>query len=129
MQLKEKLMNQTRKNGKKTNFGSDFGLFWSKFGPKMFFREFNFYLMLYIFASYHCMQFQRRPIKQTWKNDRKPSFRINLAQIFPALPKKFFWSFASAKYYALLQAIIVCNFKENYRTKLEKMTKNKKLVL
>ena len=52
-----------------------------------------------------------------------------LAQIFPALPKKFFWSFASAKYYALLQAIIVCNFKENYRTKLEKMTKNKKLVL
>ena len=49
-----------------------------------------------------------------------------LAQIFPALPKKFFWSFASAKYYALLQAIIVCNFKENYRTKLEKMAKNKK---
>ena len=50
-----------------------------------------------------------------------------LAQIFPALPKKFFLSFASAKCYALLQAVTVCNFKENYRTKLEKMAK--KLVL
>ena len=31
-------MNQTRENRKKTNFGSDFGLFWPKFGPKLFFE-------------------------------------------------------------------------------------------
>ena len=46
-----------------------------------------------------------------------------LAQIFPALPKKFFLSFFSAKCYAFLQAVTVYNFKENYRTKLEKMAK------
>ena len=50
-----------------------------------------------------------------------------LIQIFPALPKKIFLSFVPAKCYSLLQAVTVCNFKENYRTKLEKMAK--KLVL
>ena len=30
-------MNQTWENGKKTNFGSDFGLFWPTFGPHKFF--------------------------------------------------------------------------------------------
>ena len=29
-------MNQTKKNGQKTNFGSNFSLFWSKFGLKNF---------------------------------------------------------------------------------------------
>ena len=46
-----------------------------------------------------------------------------LAQIFPALPILFLWSFAIARCYELLRAVIVCNFKENYRTKLEKMAK------
>ena len=30
--------------------------------------------MLYIVASYHCMQFQGKLMNQTWQNDKKPSF-------------------------------------------------------
>ena len=37
MQFKGKPMNQTCENGKKSNFGPDFGLFWPKFGPQKFF--------------------------------------------------------------------------------------------
>ena len=33
--------------------------------------------MLYIVASYHCMQFQGKLINQTWENYKKPSFRSN----------------------------------------------------
>ena len=44
-----------------------------------------------------------------------------LTKLFPALPKNFFWSFVSGRYYALLQAVIAYNFKENYKTKVEKM--------
>ena len=36
----------------------------------------------------------------------------------------FFVGFTSTTLYALLQAITVCNFKENLRTKLEKIAKN-----
>ena len=37
--------------------------------------------------------------------------------------KNFFVDFISTRCYTLLQAIIVCNIKENSRTKLEKMAK------
>ena len=36
-------MNQTWENGKKPNFGSDFGLFWPKFGPQKFLLGFYLY--------------------------------------------------------------------------------------
>ena len=38
--------------------------------------------------------------------------------------QKFFVGFTSNRSYALLQAITVCNFKENWRIKLEEMAKN-----
>ena len=41
--FKGKLMKQIWENDKKTNFGPDFGLFWPKFGPKIFFRGFYLY--------------------------------------------------------------------------------------
>ena len=44
-----------------------------------------------------------------------------LVQIFIALPKNLFG--VLIKCYALLQAVIVCNFKETYKTKLEKIAK------
>ena len=67
--------------------------------------------MLYIVASYHCMQFQGKVINQTWKNGKNPSFKPNFT---PNLVQKmFFVGFTSTTLYALLQAIIVCNFKEN----------------
>ena len=36
-------MNQTWENGKKSNFGPDFGLLWPKFGPQTFLREVHLY--------------------------------------------------------------------------------------
>ena len=30
--------------------------------------------MLYIVARYHCMQFQGKPMNQSWENGKKPSF-------------------------------------------------------
>ena len=36
--------------------------------PKKISCRFYFYLMLYIVASYHCMQLQGKLIYQTWKN-------------------------------------------------------------
>ena len=72
MQSKGKLGNQPYENGKKTNFGPNFGLFGQTLGPQNF-----------IFAG-----------------------------------------FTSTTSKALFQAIIVCNFKENYWIKLDEMAKN-----
>ena len=47
MQFKGKLMNQTWENGKKNNFGPDFGLgFGRNLVPTIFFR--GFYLSFYL---------------------------------------------------------------------------------
>ena len=81
-------MNQTWENVQKTNFGSDFGLFWPKYGCQSFFRVFYLYQMLYIVESYHCMQFQGKLMNQTWENGKKtnfgPDFSLFLAQIWAA---------------------------------------------
>ena len=45
-----------------------------------------------------------------------------LAQVWA--PEVFFVTFITIRYQALLQAIIVCIFKENLWSKLKKMTKN-----
>ena len=58
MQFQGQLMNQTRENGKKPSFRSNFGLFGPNFSPKNFFHGFYHYYMLYIVANYHYMQFQ-----------------------------------------------------------------------
>ena len=56
-------------------------------------------------------------MNKTWENSQKPSFGPNFGPLwhkFPPPPeKKFFVGFTSTKCYALLQAIVVCNFKEN----------------
>ena len=57
MQFLEKIK-QTVENGKKPNFGPNFG-------PKNIFREFDLYLMLDIIKSYHCIQFQGKIMNQT----------------------------------------------------------------
>ena len=49
--------------------------------PKILFHEFSLYEMLYIVVNYHCMQFQGKLMNQTWENDKKISFGIDLAQI------------------------------------------------
>ena len=70
------------------------------------------------------MQFQRKLIKHSWENDKK----LILELILTCLPQlltsnRFFVGFTSTRCYMLLQAIILCNFKENTWTKLEEMTK------
>ena len=54
-------MNQTWENG----------WFWPKFGLQKFFRGFYLYYMVYIVSSYHCMQFQRKLMNQTWEMAKK----------------------------------------------------------
>ena len=63
-------------------------------------------------------------MSQTWENGKTPSFRPNLGLFWlKSGPPIFFVGFTSTWCYALLQAIVVCNFKENKWTKLEKIAK------
>ena len=55
------VMNQIWENGKKLIFRPDFG-------PPIFFREFFFYQMWGIVASYHPMQFPGKCLIQTQEN-------------------------------------------------------------
>ena len=52
---------------------------------------------------------------QIWENGGKPNLISD--------PKIFFVSFTSTTSKKLLQAIILCNLKENHKTKLKKMSK------
>ena len=45
-----------------------------KLVPQKSFCGLYLYLMVYIVASCHCMQFQGKLMNQTWKNGKKPSF-------------------------------------------------------
>ena len=65
MQFKEKPVNKTWQNNKKSNFGPDFGLFDTNFGPKNFFRGFCLYWILEIVASYHRIQLKKKIKMQT----------------------------------------------------------------
>ena len=55
---------------------------------------------------------------QTWENDEKPKFGLNLETQFFFLVR-----FASIDSNALFQAMILCKLKENLHAKLEKMVK------
>ena len=92
MQFQGQLMNQTRENGKKPSFRTNFGLFGPNFSPKNVFHGFYHYYMLYIVASYHCMQLQGKLMSQTWENGKKPSFRTNFDPFGPNLGPKIFFS-------------------------------------
>ena len=90
-----------------------------------FFHRFYLYYMLHMVTTYHCTQFQGKLMKQTWENSKKPNFGIDFGPLGPNLGLNFlFLDFTSTKCYRLLQGITVCNFKENYWTKLEKIAKN-----
>ena len=127
IQYQGKLMNQTWENGRKPSFAPDFG---PNLVPIFFFFGFTstrcyallqaiivwdwfwlllpkFYLcyILGIIASYRCMQFQGKPMNQTWENGKKHSFGTDFGSFGP--------HFTSTTCSALLQAIVVCNFKEN----------------
>ena len=75
-----------RKWQKKFSFGPDFGPFDLNLRPKCFFS-------LDIVASYHCMQFQGKLIKQTWENCKKPSFKPDFGPFGPNLGPNFIYLF------------------------------------
>ena len=54
-------------------------------------------------------------MNETWENDKKTLILgFILVRFSPNLVSKiFFVGFISSRYYTLLQAIIICNFKEN----------------
>ena len=57
---------------------------------QIIFHIFYFYYMLEIVASYHCMQFQRKLMNQTWENSKKPSFGPDFGPICPNLGYQIF---------------------------------------
>ena len=64
-------------------------------------------------------------MNQTCENDKKPNFGPDFGPVCPNFGlKNFSVIIMSTSSYVLLQAIILCNFKGNYRTKLEEMVKN-----
>ena len=71
------------------------------------------------------MQFKEKLMKQTWENNKKTNFGADfgpfLAEIWS--PKFFFVGFISTWCYTLLQAIIVCNLKENLMNQTLKIAK------
>ena len=70
---------------------------------KIIFHQFYLYYMLEIAASYHCMQFQGKPMNQTWENGRKSSVRLKFGPLQSKFsPKTFFVGFSSTRCYALL---------------------------
>ena len=48
--------------------------------------------MLDIVASYYCMQFQVKPMNQSWENNKKPSFGPNFFPFGPNLGHQIFFS-------------------------------------
>ena len=63
-QFKEKLLNQTSENGEKSNLATNFDPSDPNLGPPKFFSR-VLLLLDDIVASYHCMQFEGKPMIQT----------------------------------------------------------------
>ena len=59
-------------------------------GPKSFFSWFYLCHILYIVASYYCMQFQGKLMNHTWENSKKKSFGLNFASSGPNSGRQFF---------------------------------------
>ena len=97
-------MNQPSENGKKPSVRHDFG---PNLVPINLFHGFYLYWVLENVASYHCMLFHGKLMNQNWENGENLVSDLILAQ------KIFFLGFTSTRYYTLLQAIIICYFKEN----------------
>ena len=91
------------RNGKKTNFGSNFDpnlatyFFWILPLPDV---------ILDILASYHRIQFQGKCMIQTQKNDKKPHVGSDLRPLRPILGRQFFFFYKSSGW-TLIQAIIL----------------------
>ena len=77
-------------------------------GPLNFFHRFYLYQLLDNVPSYHFMEFLEKLINQTWENDKNVILDLILASLAQIWPKMYY-----TRYYTLLQAITICNLKEN----------------
>ena len=73
MQFQAKLICQTWENSKKPTSGTILAPL-VQILARNFFQKFYLYYILDIVASYHCMQFQGKLIKQIWENGEKALF-------------------------------------------------------
>ena len=108
LQYQGKLIMQPWENDKNPNFGPNFG------APnffKGFFSTSSVPMFQNNVQSYKPMPFPGKLMNQTWKNDKKTFFLARFWSISMTLglQKVFLWVLS----YTLLQAITVCNFKEN----------------
>ena len=91
-------MSQTWENGIKNLVPGQFWHLWPIFGPQKtlygFFGGFYLYWMLYIVASYYCMQFQGKQMCQTWENGKKNLVPGRFWHLWPKFgPQKFLYGF------------------------------------
>ena len=100
-----------RKWQKKLSFGPNFGPFDLNLGP-------NFFSLLDIVASYHCMQFQGKLMKQTWENCKKPSFKPDFGPFGPNLGPNFIYLFFSKIWLRQSLDIIVSYHHAQHQKKL-----------
>ena len=96
--ITETIMNQTWENGKKLNFGLDFGLIGPNFCAKIFLWV--LLILVVIVPSYHSMQFKGKLMNQTWENGKKTDSGTNFDLFVPNLgPQFFLW---------VLPLLVVC---------------------
>ena len=68
IQFQGKLMNQTWKNGKKTNFGPNFDPFSPNLSHQIFFSKIWLHQSLDIIVSYQYVQYQKKIMIKSWEN-------------------------------------------------------------
>ena len=90
--------------------------------PKIF-HKFCFNYMLDIIASYHFMQFHGKLMKQTWENDKKPTFRPDFGPL-PIWPKFGPTNFFSKIWLRQSLDIVVSHHHIQYQKKLVQSWEN-----
>ena len=119
MQFKGKLMNQIWENGKKSNFGSNFGWLSPNVDPQNLFCGFYLYQQLDFVPNYHYMQF---PVA---KDLILCSILLCLPQIWA--PIFLFVGFTSTSTQTLIHPIILGKFNGKLMNQTREMAK--KLIL
>ena len=95
------------KMAKNVILGPIFVCFGPNVVPKSFLRGFYLYWMLYIVASYHCMQFQVKLMNQTWENGKKPSFGLDFDPFCPNLGPNFYFVDFTCQFAIMLTSYVI----------------------
>ena len=91
---------------------------------QIFFHKFYLYFMPQIVARFPVCNFKENYWTKFEKIAKNLISRLILAPLDKIRAQKIFTDFISTSWYTLLQATTVCNIKENWWSKLEKIAKN-----